>query len=268
MSKQKIHLFAVDCQNDFCSPSGSLFVAGADKDMERLAKMIDRLGSKIDEIHATLDSHQEIHIAHSCFWRCPTTGDSPKPFTLITEDDIVNGKWAPRDPRLRSRALDYVKALKSNNRYVLCIWPNHTIIGSWGATVENKVFAAFSNWSKSNFRKIDYQPKGSAIMTENYSVVRADVIDPSDPTTMLNTSLINSLASADVILIAGEALSHCVANSVQDVADSFGDDNIKKFVLLEDCCSNVGGFENLGKEFVSKMTKRGMKVAKSTEYLA
>lgn len=262
----KTHLFIIDPQVDFTSPKGALFVAGADQDMVRLAKMIDRLGSKISEIHVTLDSHQEVHVAHPCFW-VNSKGENPKPFTLITEDDVVNGTWMPKNPNLRARALNYVKTLKSNNRYVLCIWNYHCIIGSPGAAINEKVFSSLENWARTNLRRIDYISKGSNCLTEHYSCVKADVIDPSDPTTMLNTGLINTLASADVILIAGEALSHCVANSVQDVADSFGDENIKKFVLLEDCCSNVGGFEKLGADFVSNMTKRGMKVAKSTEYL-
>ena len=234
--------------------------------MIRLAKMIDRLGNKISEIHVTLDSHQEVHVAHPCFW-VNSKGDNPKPFTLITEDDVVNGVWMPKNPNLRARALNYVKTLKANNRYVLCVWNPHCIIGSPGAAINEKVLASLGNWARTNLRRIDYISKGSNCLTEHYSCVKSDVVDPSDPTTMLNTNLINALASADVILIAGEALSHCIANSVTDVAEAFGDENIKKFVLLEDCCSNVGGFENLCKEFVNKMTKRGMKVAKSTEYL-
>jgi len=76
------------------------------------------------------------------------------------------------------------------------------------------------------------------------------------------------LSDADVIIVAGEALSHCVCNTVCDIANNFGDDNIKKFVLMEDACSNVGGFEQLGKDFVVNMMKRGMKVAKTAEFLS
>lgn len=263
----KTHLLVIDPQRDFTSPTGSLFVTGADQDMNRLAKMISRLERKIDDIHITLDSHQEVHIAHPCFW-VNSAGNNPSPFTLITEKDVVDGVWMPKNPHLRGRALNYVKTLSANSRYILNIWPQHCIIGSTGAAIDDKVFASLSSWAKNSFKRVDFVPKGSNCLTEHYSAVQADVIDSSDPTTMLNTNLIQMLSNADVILIAGEALSHCVANTITDIANSFGEENIKKFVLLEDCCSNVGGFEKLGADFVSNMTKRGMKVAKSTEYLA
>lgn len=31
----KVHLLVIDPQKDFCNPNGSLFVTGADKDMDR-----------------------------------------------------------------------------------------------------------------------------------------------------------------------------------------------------------------------------------------
>ena len=96
--------------------------------------------------------------------------------------------------------------------------------------------------------------------------MQADVPDDSDPTTKLNTLFIDVLSQADEIFITGEALSHCVANSINDVANNFGDDNIKKFILLADTTSSVPGFEKLGEDFVRDMKKRGMQVAKSTDF--
>ena len=63
---QKLQIFIVDPQNDFCVSDdgqrnkGSLVVPGADADMRRVAKMIRRLGDRIDDIHVTLDSHQAL----------------------------------------------------------------------------------------------------------------------------------------------------------------------------------------------------------------
>jgi nicotinamidase-related amidase len=93
------------------------------------------------------------------------------------------------------------------------------------------------------------------------------VIDPEDSGTMLNTDLIKTLQTADIIAISGEALSHCVANTIQDIANNFGEDNIKKFVLLEDCSSNVTGFDFLGNDFVKAMTARGMQISNSVDFL-
>jgi nicotinamidase-related amidase len=75
------------------------------------------------------------------------------------------------------------------------------------------------------------------------------------------------LEEKDIILLAGEALSHCLANTVRDIADGFNDPkSVEKFVLLEDCTSSVPGFEQLGQDFISDMTGRGMKLAKAADY--
>ena len=54
---EKLELLIIDPQNDFCSPKGSLFVPGADKDSVRLSTMIDRLRKRMDDIHVTLCPH-------------------------------------------------------------------------------------------------------------------------------------------------------------------------------------------------------------------
>ena len=261
-----VQMIIIDPQNDFTDPNGSLYVQGANEDMKRLSKMLNRLSTKIDDIHVTLDSHRTVQIFNPIFWQ-DAKGKNPNPFTLITTDDVEKGKWVTTNPAFAKRAYEYVKALQNNKRYVLCIWPYHCLIGSWGHAINPDVSDALIKWERDNFAIVDYVTKGSNIFTEHYSAVKADVEDTSDPGTMLNTTLIDILKEADIIPISGEALSHCVASSITDIADTFGDDNIKKFVLLEDTCSNVGGFENLGKDFVTKMVKRGMKVETSTNFL-
>lgn len=76
--------------------------------------------------------------------------------------------------------------------------------------------------------------------------------------------MIRALADA-LVIVAGEALSHCVANTVRDIAHSFGEDNIRKLVLLTDCSSSVGGFEQLGQDYVTEKCARGMKTTHSTD---
>jgi nicotinamidase/pyrazinamidase len=262
-----IHLLAIDVQNDFCDPKGSLFVTGANEDTIRLSNMVNRLRGKINDIHATLDSHNYIDIAHPIFW-INSKGEHPTPFTIISKDDVVKGLWTTSNPACKKRATEYVKKLDENNRYPLCIWPQHCVISSWGWLFPEIFEKALSNWCTERFKKVDYQIKGSNIFTEHYSAVKADVIDPSDPSTMLNTGLIKTLGVADEILIAGQALSHCVNFTVSDIADNFDDSHISKFVLLTDACSSVPGFEKEGEAFVEKMIKRGMRVSTTTEYLA
>ena len=264
---KKVCLLIVDPQVDFCDPAGSLPVKGADKDMERQAAMIHRAKDDIDEICCTMDQHRAIHIAHPIFW-CDKNGKHPNPFTLIEVPDVTGSdpKWRSTNLAYKERAIEYVQKLKANGRYVLCIWPPHCLIASVGATVHPVLFKAFQEWEQ-RFAVVNYVTKGSNPFTEHYSAAQADVFDPEDPSTGLNTEFIKLLQTMDVIAIGGEASSHCVASTIKDVADNFGEDNVKKFVYLKDACSPVTGFEDKEKAFLDEMTRRGMKVSTTDKFL-
>ena len=119
------------------------------------------------------------------------------------------------------------------------------------------------------FAFVDYVTKGSNILTEHYSAVQADVPDPTDVSTQINTRLIQTLENADQILIAGEARTHCLANTVRDIANNFGDDSfVSKLVLLTDASSDIPGFESHAQNFMNEMTSRGMQLSTTTEFLA
>ena len=68
-SSRKIHLLVIDPQNDFCDPNGSLYVPGAEKDMSRLAKLIDSMRHRLSDIHVTLDSHRKVDISHPIWFK-------------------------------------------------------------------------------------------------------------------------------------------------------------------------------------------------------
>lgn len=241
--------------------------------MSRLANMIKLHGSKIDDIRVTLDSHQRVHIAHPICWQ-DKDGNHPSPFTMISEADVtgVNPKWKAYNPAWQKRQVDYVKALATGGRYILVIWPPHCLIGSVGHAVFPVLGDALNHWQDSNFGMIDFVTKGSNPFTEHYSVVKADVPDASDPTTNVNTSLIKRLEDADVILVAGEALSHCVRNSVMDIIQEFGNEYAKKFVILTDATSPVGDlpgstmFEDMGRDFIKEVTALGARTSTTTTF--
>jgi nicotinamidase/pyrazinamidase len=278
----QIHLLIIDPQNDFCDipvteqPADPLAnglklapalpVTGADQDMKRLAAFIDRVGNKLSDIHVTLDSHNPMDIAHPTWWS-NATGQRPAPFTVITSKDIAAGLWRSRNPVLQERSRHYVEQLEAAQRYALVVWPEHCLIGHWGHNVHTAVAQSLDAWACQKLDVVDYVTKGSNPFTEHYSAVQAEVPDPSDPGTLLNSRLIRTLSEADVVIVAGEALSHCVANTVRDIGNNFGEDNIEKLVLLTDCCNSVGGFEQLGADFVAEMRARGMKTARSTDYM-
>jgi nicotinamidase-related amidase len=266
MSK-RVELLIIDPQIDFCDPArGALYVPGAEHDMRRLAQMIVRLRDKIDDIHVTLDSHHLVHIAHPVFWK-DSRGQNPPPFTKITRRDVEEGVWTTTQPGLYRRALDYVRQLEANSRYELTIWPPHCLIGSPGHAVFPELFDALQAWEK-RFAFVDYVTKGSNLMTEHYSAVQADVPDPSDPSTQINTRLIQTLQNADIIAVAGEARTHCLANTVRDIVSNFADDSlVSKLILLTDASSDIPGFEPHAESFLSEMAERGMQLSTTTEFL-
>jgi len=267
MSKT-IHLLIIDPQTDFCTPDCNLYVKGADKDMERLTAMIKgRKQTTFDRIHVTLDSHHLFDIAHPIYWK-DSSGKHPDPFTIISADDVKNGKWTTSRPSLLKRSIKYVEALEKSGRYPLCIWPPHCLIGSPGHTVQPELMEALMAWETENKYPINFVTKGSNLHTEHYSAVKAEVPDPTDPSTQLNTALISLLEEAGTVAIAGEAGSHCLANTIRDIADGFQDQQaISKLVLLEDATSPVPSFEALQDAFISDMKKKGMQVAKTTDFL-
>ena len=263
----KTHLVIIDPQTDFCDPSGALYVKGAEDDIRRLAAMVRRLASRLDDIHVTLDSHRLIDVAHPVFWK-DSNGNNPAPFTIITAADVESGRWTPVLTTVYRRMLEYVRTLEANQRYPLCIWPPHCLIGSMGHTVMPELLAALQAWEQQRFGMVDFVTKGSNPWTEHYSAVCADVPDPEDPGTQINTRFIQTLMDADLVVIAGEAGSHCLANTVRDIADNFGDDSaVRRLVLLQDATSPVPGFEPYQETFLRDMTARGMQVTTTREFL-
>lgn len=274
MTGKKIDLVIVDPQADFCSKNipatgkaGALYVDGAEEDVKNIVNFIKKFGKELNDIHVTLDSHQALHIAHPSFW-INSNGEHPNPFTLITKADIDSGTWRAAFPPLQAKAKAYVETLEKNARYVLCIWPEHCLIGSPGHGVVPELAEVLHEWSRTEYALVNYVTKGSNPFTEHYSAIKADVIDPEDPTTDLNVNFIQLLMQSDEVLFTGEALSHCVANTFLDVADEFGDDNVKKLVFLEDTSSNVPAFETLGTDFINKMKARGMRISNTKDYSA
>ncbi len=267
-----INLVVIDPQNDFCDPNGSLFVPGADKDIERLAKMVDRIGDRID-INVTLDQHHTMDVGNPIMWK-DKNGKTPVvdipagayPFA-ISHEDISTGVWSPYFDSWRQRFLDYTKALKQGGRYDLMVWPYHCLIGSWGANIVNVLQKALFDWEIKHHAMVNKVTKGSNMWTEHYSAVKADVADPLDKTTDLNKNFITLLQNSDMVIFSGEALSHCVKFTMLDVADTFGDENIKKIVFLEDASSPVFSFEQQAQEFVHSMVQRGMQVSTTDKIL-
>ena len=109
-----VHLMIVDPQYDFMDyPESALRVPGANDDMRRLTAMIDRVGSRLEAIHVTMDTHRPIDIAHPGMW-VDSDGHAPAPFTVITHDDVKAGRWRPRMPSLQEWVVHYTERLEAD----------------------------------------------------------------------------------------------------------------------------------------------------------
>lgn len=259
-----VSLLVIDPQNDFCSPDGALYVPGAEEDCARLSSFVEKNISKIDSVFVTLDCHPYFHIAHPNFW-VNQEGKEPAPFTVITHKDFENGVYNPAVLGLRPMVDSYLMSLESQGRYELTIWPPHCIQGTNGICVYPELWKSLNNWEKARHgNSMSYVVKSSSPLTEHYSAIRAEVQDDSDVTTKTNYSLIEKLKRSDMIFVAGEALSHCVANTLRDLCIYI---QPKKISLIQDCTSSVKLYERIGEEFLEEYKSKGMNIVKSTDLI-
>jgi nicotinamidase-related amidase len=272
-------LLIIDPQNDFCdlperyrsarAASGealasALPVAGAHADMQRLAAFVRDAAAALDAITVTLDTHHRFDIAHPTFWAA-AGGAAVAPFTPITAEQVRQGRFRPRDPGSLPRALAYLDALEARGRYMLMVWPVHCEIGSWGHGIHADLAAALGQWEERRLRATEAVFKGQSPWTEHYSALQAEVPDERDPHTQLDRELIARLDDSALLLIAGEASSHCVKATTEHLVGHLPSRQFAKLVLLVDCMSPVAGFEAQHHAFFESMRSLGVRVATSDE---
>jgi nicotinamidase/pyrazinamidase len=279
--KRNIQLLLIDPQNDFCdlpadwratdASTGvqlqpALPVTGAHADMLRLAGLIREGSIGVSGITVTLDSHHRFDIAHPTFWQA-RDGGAVAPFTSIKAAQVRDGDFRPRDPAALPRALAYIHELERRGRYTLMVWPVHCEIGSWGHNVHAAVKAAYNAWEDAQLRVVEKVDKGSNPWTEHYSAIQAEVPDADDADTLLNMPLLAALDRAELIVIAGEASSHCVKATTEHIVAHLPSGRPSKLVLVTDCMSPVTGFEVQHQAFLDDMAERGVQLRTSAQVL-
>jgi nicotinamidase-related amidase len=260
---EKVALLIIDPQNDFCSPTGTLYVPGAENDNERLALWMLKNKSQIDQTIVTLDSHHILDISHPKFW-VGKDGKSPEPFTIITAKDVVDGVWKSTVTLFgKDMEYTYLEELEKQGEFPHCIWPEHCIVGSWGGAVDTVINGALREWvlSGPTARYVSYVSKGTHPMTEYFGAFRPQV---SIEGSSINVQLIDTLAKYDVIYLAGQAKSHCVANSLKQIME-LSMPVAKKFVVLEDTMSNVTGYEHIADSIYERAKNEGIRFTTTTE---
>jgi nicotinamidase-related amidase len=247
-------LIIIDMQYDFCEPGEALYVNGAEKDVKRLAEFIVQNNEKIDHIVLTQDNHHVIDISHPAFW-IDRKGNHPVPFTIITTGDVKNKVWTP--VYYVNEASHYIDELENQSEFPHTIWPEHCIIGSKGAAIVDEIIDPIKEWARKG-RFYEIVIKGTNPLTEHFGALRANIPNKLAPETQLNQNLVDSLVKYEHIFIAGEARSHCVANTVKQMLEING--IAEKLVVLWDCMSNVTGFERIADPIYDEAIKSGVKI--------
>ncbi len=232
----KVLFLGIDIQLDFMD-NGSLGVPGATKDVIRMSKFLYNNADKIAAMFVSLDTHEMAQIFHP-YWWIDTSGNHPAPFTVIKPIDLTEGKWkAVIDPALSK---NYVRQLEKKGKE-LCIWPYHCIEGTTGIALENQFSNILHYLSAAYDIPLKKIHKGQHPLSEMYGIIKPEY-SMSDDT---NTKLLHEISSYDKIVIAGEAKSHCVLESVKQIAEYYYDrlDITRKIYVLTDCMSDIPGYE-------------------------
>ncbi|MFC7206404.1 cysteine hydrolase [Comamonas endophytica] len=230
--------------------------------MQRLARWLRQQGAHIDAITVTLDSHQRFDIGHPGFW-IDADGGEVLPFTNITAAQVRAARYLPREAGSLPRVLGYLDALERLGRYTHMVWPVHCELGSWGHGIHADLLAACGAWQLERQRAVRHVLKGMNPFTEHYSALKAEVEDAADPSTALDTALLEQLAQAELLVVAGEASSHCVRASVEHLVEHLPAGHARRLVLLTDCMGPVAGFESAEQAFFGDMLARGVQFATS-----
>ncbi|MGI5860631.1 MAG: nicotinamidase [Myxococcales bacterium] len=266
--KRNIHLLLIDLQKDFCFPEGTLYVGGrsgrgALEDNRRIAELIYRNLAHLTQITATMDTHFAFQIFFPSFW--VDANEQPlAPYREVTVEQIDRGEVRPNPavaawlcngnyPWLLKQARHYCAELERSGKYRLYLWPPHCILGSAGHALAGVVHEARMFHYYARGAQSWVEVKGGNALTENYSVLRPEVLTRHDgaPLAQRNTAFVKTLLQSDAVIIAGQAASHCVKSTIEDLLNEIAAQDAalaRKVYILADCMSAVaipdgkGGF--------------------------
>jgi nicotinamidase-related amidase len=281
-------LLLVDMQNTFCTPGFELFVAGrsgsgAVEDTKRLCSFLYRNLGVVTQAVVTLDTHQAFQIFHAPFL-VDESGRHPDPYTLVTLEDVAGARWRVSADATATLGLDadeaaehlrsYVETLAAGRKYELTIWPFHGLLGGIGHALVSEVEEAVFFHATARYSQTRFEIKGTSPLTEHYSALGPEVErgPRGEALAERNTALIEHLSTYDAVIVAGQAKSHCVAWTVEDLLDDVPE-IAPRLYLLEDCSSPVvvPGVVDYTEEAdgaFARFAEAGVHVVRSTEPLA
>jgi nicotinamidase-related amidase len=167
----------------------------------------------------------------------------------------------------------YVQALEGEAKKVLTIWPYHVLIGGPGNSLDPALFEVVQWHALARQTQPSWLVKGRIPQSEHYSALRPEIPVPGHPQGELHAGILETLRAADAVFVAGEAQSHCVLETLEDIVELFAAEagSLDKFYLLTDCTSSVLhpqiDFEALSLEAFDRFARRGVQFVKSTDPL-
>ncbi len=285
----RLCLLAVDVQNTFCIPDFELFVAGrsgtgAVDDNRRLCEFVYRNLGAVTRIFPSLDTHRAMQIFHAA-WLVDEQGNHPDPHTSISHEEVEGGRWRVNaavaeslgiDVRYAARHLDhYTRRLAAGGKYDLTIWPYHAMLGGIGHALVSAVEEAVFFHGVARDSQPAFQVKGENPLTEHYSMLGPEVTEGTDGDSIdrKNTELVETLLTFDAVVVAGQAKSHCLAWTIEDLLegdDVPGQELAERTYLLEDCTSavvipGVVDYTDEADAAFERFAAAGMHVVRSTD---
>lgn len=241
---KKIGLFMIDNQIDFIlntnSVIGSLAVPGAMDDTIRIIEFIYKNMGVITNIYASMDTHRVWQIFHPTWW-LDESGNHPDPFTPITYNDLKAGKFKPVSHLFES--IEYIKKLEQYGKYVLTIWPYHTMLGDLGFAMPPALFEAVMFHNIGRKSQSHFETKGTHSLTEHYSVLGPEIMELRGKSIgHFNAVFMNTILVNDILFIAGQAKSHCYISTLDMLIEQIlvtNPDLLKKLRILEDATSPI-----------------------------
>lgn len=238
-------LLIIDPQNDFME-DGPLAVKGARKDMLNLINFIHNNLDKIDKIKVSLDSHNYKQIFSQSWW-VDEDNNHPDFFTNITKDSDFKPLFH------KDHSEEYLDYLEKTDKELI-IWPYHCILGTYGHNIEPNLENMLSYFSLVTKKKVDKIVKGLNPLSEMYGIFKEEYC-PNDKN--ISPILAKSYGKYKNIIIAGEAKSHCVLESVKQMCELYKYDSFNSNIyILEDCMSSIEGFETKTEEMFKLLASK------------
>ena len=171
----------------------------------------------------------------------------------------------------------YTRRLTEGGKYDLTIWPYHALLGGIGHALVSAVEEAFFFHGIARYSQPDFQVKGEHALTEHYSMLGPEVTEGPDGEVLAekNAALIERLLEFDAVIVAGQAKSHCVAWTIDDLLEA-DDERVERLAhrvyLLEDCSSpvvvpDVVDYTDEATAAFERFVAAGMHVVRSTDPL-